>query len=221
MNTQAAALAGCAQSLQLSATVLRRTHSPQGLLVLDHLNVLFDNFLPRRAPQVQQHRVQVVLEWWALDRPLVLNCRFPTVDETATTSSPQLSPLTDDTDQLPPPSPNMLSEEEVAELRRLVVRIHVRRESLRGVVPPDEEFQMLSWLTSLRYIATAMGTFVPPPLPVPAGLVDEADLPGPHQVPGSPPAGSIMPSPSLVDSTDLALAADLERDLRELGEVED
>ena len=30
-----------------------------------------------------------------------------------------------------------------------------------------------------------------------------------------------MPSPSLVDSTDLALAADLERDLRELGEVED
>ena len=115
----------------------------------------------------------------------------------------------------------MLSEEEVAELRRLVVRIHVRRESVCGVIPPDEEFQMLSWLTSLRYIATAMGTFVPPPLPVPAGPVYEADLPGPHQVPGSPTAGSIMPSPSLVDSTDLALAADLERDLRELGEVED
>ena len=51
----------------------------------------------------------------------------------------------------------MLSEEEVAELRRLVVRIHVRRESVCGVIPPDEEFQMLSWLTSLRDIATAMG----------------------------------------------------------------
>ena len=146
----------------------------------------------------------------------------PQVIEEATTSSPQLSPITDqDSDQLPPPSPNMLSQDEVAELRRLVVRIHVRREALRGIIPQDPEFQAISWLTTLRYVATAMGSFVPPPLPVPAGQVFADDLPGPHQVPASPAAGSVMASPSLVDSVDLALAADLERDLRELGEVED
>ena len=107
----------------------------------------------------------------------------------------------------------MLSQDE-AELRRLVVRIHVRCEALRGVIPQDPEFQAVSWLTTLRYVATAMGSFVPPSLPVPAGQVFEDDLPGPHQVPASPAAGSVLASPSLVDSVD-SLAADLERDLRD------
>ena len=94
----------------------------------------------------------------------------PQVEETATTSSPQLSPITEpDSDQLPPPSPNMLSDAEVtvADLRSLVVRIHVRREAERGIVPSDPEFQAVSWLTTLRYTATTMGSLLPPPLPVP------------------------------------------------------
>ena len=138
---------------------------------------------------------------------------------TQTSSSPALSPVTDH-EGLPPPSLSVLYEQEVADIRELVLRIHRRLDARRGGEHGDADFAAASWYSTLRQVSWVLHSLILPVMPSPAEMLLASDSTMALDSIPHDPSTAASEVPDTVDLSVVALNVEMAADLRELGQVD-
>ena len=126
--------------------------------------------------------------------------------------------MTESDGVLPLPSTLALLPEELEEMRTLALRIHRRLMQLRGYGDGDAAYHSVAWFSTLRQLALAINAWLAP-------LFPEGEVPPEVQADGwlNVPLHTLVAQSTAAQSTSASrsLNAEMARDLRDLGEIDD